>query len=76
MEPSGQIDGRGPTSYHVSMTLVFSTENGIPSNGTILIVMDSDWDPTEDSCVAEGLDNLDENTPVRCTRNGHIFTLD
>lgn len=50
IEPSNTVDGRGPTSYHKEMTLTFSTENGIPDGGKIVLLMDSDWEPTLSTC--------------------------
>jgi hypothetical protein len=58
------------------MTITFSTTNGIPASGSIVIVMDSDWDPTLDTCEVEGLDNESDTNQVRCQRSGNTYTID
>lgn len=50
VSPSGSIVGRGPTSYHETIAVNFSTEFGIPTNGKIIIVIDNNWEATMETC--------------------------
>mmetsp|Transcript_26229 Transcript_26229/g.4507 ORF Transcript_26229/g.4507 Transcript_26229/m.4507 type:complete len:105 (+) Transcript_26229:2935-3249(+) len=37
--------------------------------------MDSDWDPTMNSCTVENLVNLSNSSPITCTAIGNTFTI-
>lgn len=64
------VVGRGPTSYHSTVTITFTTDHGIPDGGEINISLDSAWATTDTTvCSLSGLTEA-SNDDLTCGSGG------
>jgi len=57
------------------LSVSFTPSHGIPDGGRIIISIDPDWNPVNDTCDVEGLENLSTTTVITCTRLDNVFYI-
>jgi len=50
-----EVEARSPASYHTDLQISFNLVYGLPKNSRIIVVVDPNWEPTNNYCQVDGL---------------------
>jgi hypothetical protein len=69
------VNARGYDSGNTMLTVSFTTINGVPVGGSVVVTIDSSWGINEAQCSCSGVSNQDANTAVSCGISGQVVTV-